>query len=206
MITVGLTGNVASGKTTVANRWRDAGVFVIDADKIGHAVLEEEEDARQALVNAFGRGILASDGSIDRPSLREVAFADTASTSKLDAIVHPSLLERIDSAVESARVEEHRIAVVDAALIYEFHLEEVLDRIVLVVAPPEEREERLRISRGLDHETVAKIMAAQQPDEEKAESADYVIVNDAGISELETRADEVLAAIRVEGDEENDEE
>ena len=201
MMTVGLTGNVASGKSTVADRWRESGVTVIDADRLGHAVLEEDAEAREALVREFGGGILGADGRIDRAALGEAAFSAPGRIASLNAIVHPPLLERLDGELERARVAGAELAVVDAALVFEFGLGEVLDAIVLVTAPARIREERLREARGMDAERFARIMETQMPDEEKVEACDYVIVNDGSIDRLRAEADAVLAAIRDSMDE-----
>jgi dephospho-CoA kinase len=201
MMTVGLTGNVASGKTTVADRWRESGVTVIDADRLGHAVLEADAEAREALVREFGGGILGPDGRIDRSALGEAAFSAPGRIASLNAIVHPPLLERLDRELEQARESGAELAVVDAALVFEFGLGEVLDAIVLVTAPARIREERLREARGMDAERIARIMETQMPDEEKVEACDYVIVNDGSIDRLRAEADAVLAAIRDSMDE-----
>jgi dephospho-CoA kinase len=201
MMTVGLTGNVASGKTTVADRWRESGVTVIDADRLGHAVLEEDTEVREALVRQFGGGIVDADGRIDRAALGEAAFSVPGRIASLNAIVHPPLLERLDRELERARTAGAQMAVVDAALVFEFGLGEVLDAIVLVTAPARIREERLREARGMDAERFARIMETQMPDEEKVEACDYVIVNDGSIDRLRAEADAVLAAIRDSMDE-----
>lgn len=195
MTTVGLTGNVAGGKTTVADRWREAGILVIDADRIGHEVLAEDKGVRAALVREFGREILDRDGGIERGGLGEKAFATPEGTRRLNAIVHPPLLERLDRRLEEARRAGHRIVAVDAALVFEFRLDEVLDRIVLVTAPRELRAHRLREERGMSHERIERVMEAQLPDSEKLEDSDYVIVNDGSIEDLRRQADAVLASI-----------
>jgi len=197
MITVGLTGNVASGKTTVADRWREKGVLVIDADRLGHEVLREDRHARTALVAAFGEDILGPEGAIDRVALGTLAFATPETTHRLNVIVHPPLLARLDELLARARAEGRALAVVDAALIFEFGLDVAMDVNVLVTAPPQIRAERLR-ERGLDEERIARVMASQMPDAEKAAACDFVIVNDGTIEALRARADEVLAAIEAE--------
>ncbi|HET6341875.1 MAG TPA: dephospho-CoA kinase [Gemmatimonadota bacterium] len=198
MISIGLTGNVASGKTTVADRWSEAGVRVIDADRLGHAVLAEDGAAREALVEAFGEGILTAGGSIDRAALGERAFADDDGVRRLNAIVHPPLLERLRSELERAALSGEPLAVVDAALVFEFGMDDDLDAVVLVTAPPELRADRLRKSRGLDDERIARLMAAQIPDAEKEDRSDYVVVNDGSIEDLEAAADRTLARIRAD--------
>lgn len=195
MLAVGISGNVASGKTTVADRWRDAGVPVIDADRIGHAVLEEDAGARDALVQEFGRQILGPDGRIDRAALGERAFESPERTARLNAIVHPPLLERLDQRIEAAREKGHPVVAVDAALLFEFNLDEAMDLVVLVTAPEDLRARRLRESRDLSQERIERIMASQLSDTEKLDGSDYVIVNDGTLEDLRARADEVLEEI-----------
>lgn len=196
MITVGLTGNVAGGKTAVADRWREAGVRAIDADRLGHAILEEDGAARAALIEAFGPGIQAADGTIDRSALGEAAFATPEGTARLNAIVHPPLLARLDRELVEAEQGGEDLVVIDAALIFEFGLDEELDVVVLVTAPRALRRERLRRERGMAPDRIARVMAAQRPDVEKARQSDYVIVNDGPLEHLWAKADAVLASIR----------
>lgn len=195
MTSVGLTGNVASGKTTVAERWRKAGIPVIDADAIGHAVLAEDAGVREALVKEFGGGILDYDERIDRTLLGERAFTTESGIDRLNAIVHPPLLERLDDELAAAAAREEPLVVVDAALVFEFHLDEALDQVVLVTAPREVRADRLRLERGLSDERIEAIMAAQLSDTDKIDQSDYVIVNDGTPEALYASADTVLAAI-----------
>jgi dephospho-CoA kinase len=176
-------------------------VTVVDADRMGHEVLDEDAEAREALVAAFGPGIVGPGGGIDRAALGVAAFASPARVARLNAIVHPPLLERLDRELERARESGAELAVVDAALVFEFGLGEVLDVLVLVTAPASVREERLRRSRGMDAERFRRIMETQVPDDEKVEACDYVILNDGSIDALRERADAVLAAIRESMDE-----
>ena len=196
MTTVGLTGNVASGKTVVADRWREAGVRVIDADRLGHDVLREDETVRKALVEAFGEDILDTTGAVDRDRLREKAFATDEGLRRLNAIVHPPLVARLRTELEEAEADGEPIAVVDAALIFEFGFDQELDAIVLVTAPRDLRVERLRRSRGFNRATIDRVMAAQLPDAEKEAASDYVIVNEGSLEALQAAADRVLAEIR----------
>jgi len=196
VITVGLTGNVAGGKTTVADRWRDAGVRVIDADRLGHAVLAEDGATRATLVEVFGPGIRAADGTIDRSALGEAAFATPEGTARLNAIVHPPLIARLRRELAEAEQNGEDLVVIDAALVFEFGLDEELDVVVLVTAPRALRRERLRCKRGMAPDQIARVMAAQQPDVEKARQSDYVIVNDGPLEHLWAKADAVLASIR----------
>ncbi len=169
---------------------------VIDADRLGHEVLREDPVAKSALIQAFGEGVLDADGSIDRAALGERAFASDEGVRRLNAIVHPPLVDRLRAGLEGAQGEGESLAVVDAALIFEFDFEEEFDAVVLVTAPREIRADRLRQSRGLDDDRIERIMAAQLPDAEKKPASDYVIVNDGSLEELRAAADRVLAGIR----------
>jgi dephospho-CoA kinase len=195
VLIVGLTGNVASGKTRVADRWREQGALVIDADRLGHEVLREDPAARAALVEAFGEDILGADGEVRRGTLGERAFASPEATRQLNAIVHPPLLERLERELDRARAAGREIVVVDAALIFEFGLDDDMDVNVLVTASRATRAGRLR-GRGLDDERIQRIMASQMPDAEKAPACDFVIDNEGSVEDLQARADQVLEAIR----------
>lgn len=196
MLTVALTGNVASGKTTVADRWREAGVRVIDADRLGHEVLAGDATVRAALESAFGPSIVDRDGAIDRAALGAAAFETPEATARLNAIVHPPLLARLEEALDRAEREGATMVVVDAALTFEFGLDARMDRVVLVTAPAEVRQQRLVRDRRMTSDQAARIMASQRPDAEKALASDVVIVNDGSVAELRDRADAALTAIR----------
>jgi dephospho-CoA kinase len=165
---------------------------------LGHAVLTDDREVQQTLIETFGTEIVDADGSIDRVALGARAFGSPEATARLNAIVHPPLLERLDREIDASRSEGHRVVVVDAALIFEFGIPEDLDRIVLVTAPPELRATRLAQERGLSPERIEELMAAQMPDAEKVDRSDYVIVNDGTIELLLEKADAVLADIQEE--------
>jgi dephospho-CoA kinase len=169
---------------------------VIDADRVGHEVLADDASAREALVREFGAGILDAGGRIDRSALGERAFRTPEATARLNAIVHPPLLSRLDRRLAEAAEAGHPVVAVDAALLFEFHLDEAMDEIVLVTAPEALRARRLAQSRSLSAERIERLMASQLSDSEKLDDSDYVIVNDGTLEDLVARADEVLEAIR----------
>ncbi|MHB1039839.1 MAG: dephospho-CoA kinase, partial [Desulfobacteria bacterium] len=115
----GLTGNIGSGKSTVAAMLREAGIPVLDADRISREVTAPGGRAYDAVVQTFGRGIVRDDGSIDRMRLGEIVFADPAARFRLEAITHPAILEAMKEAIAGIEREEHRAAVVEATLIHE---------------------------------------------------------------------------------------
>jgi dephospho-CoA kinase len=179
MLRVGLTGGIATGKTTVAAILRELGCHMLDADKIAHRMIEPGGAAYDGVVREFGRGILTSDGRVDRPKLGAIVFADPALLGRLNAIVHPPVLDAQDrelAAIE--RAEPHAIAVVEAALLIEAGYTKKLDCLVVTWSTPAQQLARLTqhgAGRGLTVEQARQRIAAQMPVEEKRSLADEVI-------------------------------
>ncbi len=183
MLRVGLTGGIATGKTTVAAIFRELGCHMIDADKIAHRLIEPGADAYEDVVREFGRGILAPDGRVDRQKLGAIVFADPVRLARLNAIVHPRVLQTQDFELDSIeRTEPHAIAVVEAALLIEAGYAPKLDCLVVTWSTPEQQLARLTRQdgdigpgRGLTVEQARQRIAAQMPIEEKCRMADEVI-------------------------------
>jgi len=193
MLKVGLTGNAGAGKSTVAAIWRDQrGALVIDADGLGRAAVEPGTPALAALVERFGPRTLQPNGSLDRGRMARIAFDDPTALAALNAIVHPEILRRVDELLAEAEAAGVEVAVVDAALVYEFGLEKKLDCVVTVDSPLETRRERVLAKGKIDEATFEKVIAAQLPPEELRKRADYVIENDCDRKTLQRRALEVF--------------
>jgi dephospho-CoA kinase len=183
MLRVGLTGGIATGKTTVVAMLRELGCHVIEADKVAHQIIEPGGPAYEDVVREFGRGILAADGHVDRSKLGAIVFADAERLARLNAIVHP--LVRQDHARELAAIERadpHAIAVVEAALLIEAGFDKMLECLVVTWCTPEQQVARLTqrgasipAGRGLTAEQARQRIAAQMPVEEKRRLADEVI-------------------------------
>ena len=183
---VGVTGGVAAGKSTLVALLKSAGgpgTFVIDADKLGHAILARPPIARE-LADAFGSDVLDSMGHVRREVLGPRAFADDASLARLDAIVRPPLIVELDKilAAHARRPAPAsgggRLAILDAALIVEWDAGDRCDEVVAVVAKPETQVERLMRTRGKSEEEAKAIVARQLPAATRAAYADHVIEND----------------------------
>ena len=179
MLRVGLTGGIASGKTTVAAMLRELGCHVIEADKIAHRLIEPGAAAYEDVVREFGRGILTSDGHVDRAKLGAIVFADASRLTRLNAIVHPPVLDEQDRELEAIeRAELHAIAVVEAALLIEAGYAPKLDCLVVTWCKPEQQIARLTqkgAGRELTVEQARQRIAAQMPVEEKRRMADEEI-------------------------------
>ena len=196
MLLVGLTGNIASGKSTVAQLFGRWGATLIDADVLARQAVNVGTPAYHAIVERWGEGVTAPDGLIDRRELRQRVFSDSEQLEALNAIVHPEVQRLRDQLVDDARRRGDRIVVCDIPLLFERRLAEQFDRIVLVDAPRPVRMDRLVRDRGLETTEAMKMIASQMPAELKRARADYLIDNMGTQEELEFRAREVWEALQ----------
>jgi dephospho-CoA kinase len=199
MLRLGLTGNIASGKSLVAAHLARKGAVVIDADRIGHELIGPGGAALADVVAEFGPGVLGTDGGVDRAQLGTLVFAEPAALARLNAIVHPRLVAEIrrrfaELAAEAAQGGGPRVAVLDAALIFELDVAREFDRVWVVTAPERSREARL-VAKGLSPAEARRRIAAQRPEAEKAGRADCVIANDGTTAELAARVDALWDSI-----------
>ena len=179
MLRVGLTGGIATGKTTVVGMLRELGCRVLEADKIAHQMIEPGGAAYEEVVREFGRGILTAEGLVDRQKLGAIVFGEPRRLARLNAIVHPPVLaEQMRQLAASERADPHAIAVVEAALLIEAGFDEKLEYLVVTWCTPEQQLARLTDpgqGRGLSAEQARQRIAAQMPIEEKRQRADAVI-------------------------------
>ena len=178
----GLTGNIGSGKSTVAAMLREAGIPVLDADRISREVTAPGGRAYDAVVQAFGGGILRGDGSIDRMRLGEIVFSDPASRERLERIAHPAIFEAMKEAISGIEREGHRAAVVEATLIHETGKRGVFEAVISVTCDPETSISRLTARGGMSRSQVEARLRAQMDAGRKAEASDYVIDNSGDIA------------------------
>jgi len=172
----GLTGGIASGKSTVAQMFRELGGRIIDADQVGHEMLLPSSPAFQELVSRFGRGILNSAGRIDRKKLGPLVFAEPAKLQQLNRILHPRIIERIGQLAAAHCAENPgAVVIVDAALIYETGIPGHFVKTIVAWCPPEQQIERLMAKSGLSREEAEQRIASQMPPEEKRRRADFLI-------------------------------
>ena len=191
--TIGLIGGIGAGKSTAAAALAARGAAVIDADKIGHAALEDAENVKWAR-ERWGPRVLKQDGTIDRRAVGGIVFRDPAEREALERQVFPWIGERAMKAVAAAQADPTAAFVgVDAAVMLEAGWNNVVDRIVYIDAPRELRAARLAVRSGWDEAQLAAREAAQLPAAVKKARADAVLVNDAGPEELHRQIDQLLA-------------
>ena len=186
---VGITGSIGVGKTTLARMLERMGARLIEADPIGHEVIELHE-VRAKLKEVFGADIESREGRIDRRELGRRAFADDSSRSQLNRIVQPPLNDELWRRVEEASQEvgERGVVIVDAALILEWGQEGSFDALVVVVADESQTVARLENARGLSESEIRERMASQSSSARKVARADFVVKNDGAMSDLENAA------------------
>ena len=177
----GLTGNIGAGKSTVAAMLREEGIPVLDADRISKAVTAPGGRAYDAVVQAFGRGIVRDDGSIDRKRLGEIVFADPALRGRLEAITHPAILEAMKEDLAELGRKGHRTAVVEATLIHESGRKGLFEAVISVTCGLETAISRLAARDGMSRSQVEARLRAQMDADRKADASDYVIDNSGGI-------------------------
>lgn len=188
MRTIGLTGGIGSGKTTVAKILDELGAEVINADLVGHEVYRPGTPGFEQVTGAFGRDIIGEDGSIDRKKLGAIVFGDSAALARLNAIVHPLIAAAIRERIEARRAENSpRPIVVEAAVLIEANWLPLVDEVWVVVAAPQAVVERVQAERGLPAAQIEARVKAQISDEQRRRHASVVIENTGTLEELRAR-------------------
>ncbi len=176
MILVGLTGGVATGKSTVAKMFRRCGAIVIDADELARTVVQPGKPAWREIVRAFGRGILNRDRTIDRHALGTIVFHDEKKLRRLERIIHPRVSrEQTRLAKQAAKKDPKAIVIYDVPLLFEAGIDTRVDQIIVVTADREAQIARLKKRNGLTRAEALRRIRSQMPLSKKARSADIVI-------------------------------
>jgi dephospho-CoA kinase len=193
---LGITGGIASGKSAVAGMLREMGFRVIDADALGHEVMEPGTRAYGEVVREFGAGVVGADGRIDRRKLGALVFADSEKLKRLNSIVHPRVEEEmVRQFGESEKMDVRDTVFVEAALLVEAGYQKNLDGLVVAWCKPEQQIERL-LARGLSEVEARRRIAAQMPAEEKLKYATEKINCSGSLEETRRQVEELAAKLR----------
>lgn len=186
MLVIGLTGGVATGKSTAAKRFAELGARVFDADRFAREAVEIGEPALEEIRDRFGEKVIAPDGSLDRRALGGIVFRDEKARRDLEAIVHPRVRQRMIASLDALREEGYRgVAILEIPLLFESKGSlELVERVVVVYAPRSLQVERLMRRSQLSREEALLRIDAQLPIDEKAARADYVVDNSTSLDEL----------------------
>ena len=196
MLRVGLTGGIASGKSTVASMLRDREIPVLEMDPLGHELLEPGQAAYDEVVREFGKGILDSTEKVNRSRLGAIVFSDPEKRERLNRILHPRILDVVQNWFAALdRPGGPELAVAEAALIFESAFNKQLDRVIVCWCRPEQQLARL-VERGLAAEQARQRIAAQMSADEKRRLASDVIDCSGSIEDTERQAGQVLANLK----------
>lgn len=197
MLRVGLTGGIASGKSTVGAMLAEMGAHLVDSDHLARRAVEPGSPGLARVEEAFGRGVLDSAGSLDRARLRQIVFNDAAQRERLNRIVHPLVADMVNQ--ELARLERADptgVAVVDVPLLFEVGWQGRFDCTVLVYVPPAKQVQRLRRRDGMSAQAAQAALGAQMPIEDKRGLADFLVDNSGSVEETRRQVEGLWARLR----------
>lgn len=189
---IGLTGNIAVGKSLVRETLAQLGAAAIDADQVAHQVIRKGEAAYEDIIAAFGDGIVADDGEIVRAALGAIVFADPARLKQLEGITHPAIRRRIDQLI---RATDARVVVIEAIKLLEGELKNAVDAVWVVDASREAQRKRLISERGMTAAEAARRIALQNSQADKLRQADVIIRNDGNIEDTRAQVQRAWLAI-----------
>jgi dephospho-CoA kinase len=193
---IGLTGGIASGKTTVAKILADLGAAVVDADALSREVVEPGRDAWKEIVEAFGAEVLQSDGSLDRQKLRATIFNNPGARKQLESIIHPRVRALAEERIRQHAAAGYEVVVYVVPLLFEGNLHEWLRPVVLIACDVAIQKQRLQQRDRLSAEAAQKHIDAQMSLEEKRRLADYVVENNGDLENLKRQVEAVLQKIK----------
>ncbi len=195
---IGLTGNIASGKSTAAKYFNEFGCYTIDADEIGKIVMSPGGDAYDLIIQEFGKNILNSDGFIDREKLKKLIFNDMHKKSALEQIVHPAIHRLEKKLISQIKGKDDKaIIITHAALIIENNSYERFDHIIVVYVSKYKQIERLLERDNMSMDLANKIINSQMPIDKKLEKADFIINNDHDLNNLRLEVKRILDLIKI---------
>jgi dephospho-CoA kinase len=196
MIVAGLTGGIASGKSTVARLFCDTGCHVIDLDGLSRMVVEPHKPAWREIVRWLGDDVLMGDGTLDRKRLGDLVFGNVRQRRRLERIIHPRVFEAYEENLINIREKDRQaIVITDVPLLMELDMQDRFDRVIVVYIPPREQIARLMQRDGLSRQGAVARLKSQMPIDEKAKAADYVIDNSGTLQETKRQVIAVYEAL-----------
>jgi len=183
---IGLTGSIGSGKSTAASLLAELGAVIIDADKIGHYVLDSDTEARSRVVAVFGQDIINPDGSMNRRELGRIVFADRKALFHLNHIMHPRIYKIVKAKLEQYREQRAKVVVIEAPLLIEASWATMVDTVWVITATHDNTFKRLE-GKGLSHDEIMARISSQLTESERLKISDVVINNDFSLDELKIK-------------------
>ena len=189
MIVIGLTGGIASGKSTVSRMLSELGAVVIDADKVGHEAFRPHTEAWRKVVAAFGKGILDQNEEIDRSKLAQLVFNDPKALKRLNRIMHPLMHEIVRQKIEAQRNQGVEVVVLEATLLIEARWTDLVDQVWVTITPEAAVVNRLVSQKRFTEEQARARIKSQTPIAQRAKNADVVIENDSDMNTLRKKVE-----------------
>ena len=197
LLILGVTGGIASGKTTVVNMLKELGAPVIDFDVLARQVVESGKPAWKQIVAYFGEQVLQKDRELDREKLSEIVFRDFEKRKKLESFTHPRIHEEFVKALDEIALKNPKAIIqVDVPLLIEQNLQHMFHKILVVYIPEEKQIERVMKRDGISKEEAARRLKAQLPLDEKLDSADFVVYNDKSLEETRKQVEELWQKLK----------
>jgi dephospho-CoA kinase len=193
---IGLTGGIASGKSTVGRMLSEQDFPVIDTDRLAKEVVEPGKPALEELVRAFGREMLRGNGTLDRRRMLDVILTDADARQLVEKIIHPHVFKRMDQILQHLAASGNNIVIVEVPLLFEAGWQDLFDYVVTVLAPEPLCIKRLTKRKKISHDTASKWMVTQISQEVKAKRSDYIIHNNAGLDELQIKVNDLAKVLR----------
>lgn len=192
MLIVGLTGGIATGKSSVAAMFQKRGAHVIDYDELSHLVIEPDRPAWKDIVDFFGNSVLNEDRTIDRPKLGKIVFSDADKRKRLQGFIYPRLFEEYNRRLQEISQKEPRaIVLADVPLLIEQGMQAMFAKLIVVYATREQQIDRLTRIKGYDVDDAVERLQAQMPVDEKLKYADYVVHNTGPLEQTEVEVEEI---------------
>ena len=197
MITIGLTGGIGTGKSTVSRMLADLGAYIMDADKVGHEMLEPHTEVWHDIVATWGREVLADDDRIDRRKLGGIVFADRAALDKLNSISHPRMKKVMAERLAKLRqAGEVPVVILEAAILIEANWQDIVDQVWMTDAPDAVAVQRLQARNGFSEEQARERIRSQLTAEERGRYAQVVIDTACTLGELRSKVEELWQAVQ----------
>jgi len=199
MLIVGLTGGIASGKSTIADMFKREGAYIIDIDMISRDVVKPGKPAWQDVVHVFGKEVLNEDQTLNRKKVGDIVFSDAEKRKKLEEIIHPKIAaEKLLKINEIAQKDNRAIIIIDIPLLIETNKQDTVDNIILVYTSPQSQIERLVKRDSLSLGDAQKRLASQIPIEKKKKHAHYIINNEEPSEQIEKKVKEIFQDLKRE--------
>lgn len=195
---IGLTGSIATGKSTVAGRLRELGLPIVDADEVARQVVEPGSETLAAIHAAFGEEALLPDGSMNREAIGRQIFADQSKREQLNAIIHPAIRQEMLRQRDAHVAAGESIVIMDIPLLFESKLQHFVDRIVVVGTTVETQMTRLMKRNALSEEEARQRIQSQIPVQEKMDRADDILLNEGSVDDLYDQVDKLVASWRTQ--------